>query len=62
MYRALTAAVALALFAGPAPAADLPADLAAAARAFDAAQIAGDGAAIAGLVADDYLLAPGAPQ
>ena len=35
---------------------DLPPDLAAAARAFDAAQVEGDGAALDRLLADDYLL------
>ena len=35
---------------------NLPADLAAAARAFDAAQVEGDDAALQRLLADDYLL------
>jgi len=35
---------------------DLPPDLAAAARAFDEAQVTGDGAALERLLADDYLL------
>lgn len=35
---------------------DLPADLAAAARAFDEAQVKGDGPALERLLADDYLL------
>lgn len=35
---------------------DLPPDLAAAARAFDTAQVAGDGAALERLLADGYLL------
>jgi ketosteroid isomerase-like protein len=35
---------------------DLPPDLAAAARAFDMAQVKGDGAALERLLADDYLL------
>lgn len=35
---------------------DLPPDLAAAARAFDMAQVKGDGAALRTLLADDYLL------
>jgi hypothetical protein len=35
---------------------DLPPDLASAVRAFDAAQVAGDGAALERLLADDYLL------
>lgn len=49
--------IALALAgAGPAQAVDLPADLAEAARAFDAAQVAGDAEAMRRLVADDYLL------
>jgi ketosteroid isomerase-like protein len=43
-------------WAVPASAAELPADLAEAARAFDAAQVAGDAAAMKRLVADDYLL------
>lgn len=34
----------------------LPPDLAQAAEAFDAAQVKGDGAALAGLLADDYVL------
>jgi ketosteroid isomerase-like protein len=36
--------------------ADLPPDLAVAARAFDQAQVKGDGAALRALLADDYLL------
>lgn len=36
--------------------ANLPPDLAAAARAFDQAQVKGDGAALQALLADDYLL------
>ncbi len=40
----------------PAAASDLPADLAAAASAYDAAQVAGDAAALDRLVDDDYRL------
>jgi ketosteroid isomerase-like protein len=47
---------ALLAWSAPVCAAELPADLAEAARAFDAAQVAGDGAALGRLVADDYLL------
>ena len=41
---------------------DLPPDLAAAARAFDAAQVQGDRAALERLLADDYLLVNSADQ
>jgi len=44
------------LLAVPAHAEPLPPDLAAAAHAFDQAQIKGDGAALGRLLADDYLL------
>jgi ketosteroid isomerase-like protein len=47
---------------GAALAAPLPADLAAAAHAYDAAQVNGDRAALERLVADDYLLVNGAGQ
>ena len=43
-------------------AAPLPADLAAAAHAYDAAQVNGDRAALERLVADDYVLVNGAGQ
>jgi len=56
-------AAALVLSAGSAlaesPYHRLPADLAAAAEAYDAAQIEGDGAALQRLVADDYVLVSG---
>lgn len=49
--------LALALVAIPGPAAaELPADLAAAARAYDAAQVAGDAAALGRLLDDGYVL------
>ncbi|HVJ00491.1 MAG TPA: nuclear transport factor 2 family protein [Sphingomonas sp.] len=51
--------LALALMAAPQQMPDypnLPADLAAAAKAFDMAQVTGDGAALERLLADDYLL------
>lgn len=41
---------------GPAAATDLPPDLAAAVRAYDAAQVAGNRAELERLLADDYLL------
>ena len=47
---------------GLAHAAPLPADLAAAAHAYDAAQVNGDRAALERLVADDYVLVNGAGQ
>ena len=59
--RALLAAAAL-LTPGLAVAAPLPADLAAAAHAYDAAQVNGDRAALERLVADDYVLVNGAGQ
>jgi ketosteroid isomerase-like protein len=52
--------LALALSAAPALAAPLPADLAAAAKAFDAAQAGQDRPALERLMADDFLLANGA--
>lgn len=60
-FRAILAA---ALLAAPAlaQAAPLPADLAAAAHAYDAAQVNGDRAALERLVADDYVLVNGAGQ
>lgn len=62
LRRSLFAAFA-ALFAlgcaHPAQADDIPADLAAAAAAFDQAQITGDRAALERLVADDYVLIGG---
>jgi len=65
MLHLPTALIALALaLAGPSVAlADpLPADLAAAAHAYDAAQVNGDRAALERLVADDYVLVNGAGQ
>lgn len=57
MKRTLTMAAAAALLAAePAFAAKLPADLAKAARDYDQAQIKGDGAELARLLADDYIL------
>jgi len=58
------AILAAALLAAPAlaQAAPLPADLAAAAHAYDAAQVNGDRAALERLVADDYVLVNGAGQ
>ena len=50
----------LLLAASPALAAPLPADLAVAAKAYDAAQIGQDRAALERLLADDYLLVNGA--
>jgi hypothetical protein len=61
MRIAICAAV-FALFAAagaPALAAPLPADLAAAAKAWDAAQLTGDRAALERLLADDYRLVNG---
>jgi ketosteroid isomerase-like protein len=61
--RALRAAIAaLVLLAAPtlALAGALPPDLAAAAHAYDAAQVQGDRAALERLVADDYVLVNGA--
>jgi hypothetical protein len=48
-----------ALIASPALAAPLPADLAVAAKAYDAAQLHGDRAALERLLADDYRLVNG---
>jgi len=63
MLRLPTALIALALAApSVALAAPLPADLAAAAHAYDAAQVNGDRAALERLVADDYVLVNGAGQ
>jgi ketosteroid isomerase-like protein len=59
--RAILAAVVL-LAPGLAVAAPLPADLAAAVHAYDAAQVNGDRAALERLVADDYVLVNGAGQ
>jgi hypothetical protein len=55
----ILAAAALAVLATPAWAAPLPADLAAAAKAYDAAQLTGDRAALERLLAADYRLANG---
>jgi hypothetical protein len=54
--RTAAAFVLAALAAAPALAAPLPADLAAAAKAYDAAQLSGDRAALERLLADDYVL------
>ncbi|HWU14507.1 MAG TPA: nuclear transport factor 2 family protein [Caulobacter sp.] len=63
MLRLPTALIALALAAPAVALADpLPADLAAAAHAYDAAQVNGDRAALERLVADDYVLVNGAGQ
>ena len=63
MLHLPTALIALALAApSVAHAAPLPADLAAAAHAYDAAQVNGDRAALERLVADDYVLVNGAGQ
>jgi ketosteroid isomerase-like protein len=63
MLHLPTALIALALAAPSVALADpLPADLAAAAHAYDAAQVNGDGAALERLVADDYVLVNGAGQ
>lgn len=59
--RAILAAAVL-LAPGLAVAAPLPADLAAAAHAYDVAQVNGDRAALERLVADDYVLVNGAGQ
>ena len=59
--RAILAAAVL-LAPGMVHAAPLPADLAAAAHAYDAAQVNGDRAALERLVADDYVLVNGAGQ
>lgn len=59
--RAILAAAIL-LAPGLAVAAPLPADLAAAAHAYDVAQVNGDRAALERLVADDYVLVNGAGQ
>jgi ketosteroid isomerase-like protein len=58
------ALIAAALLAAPAAAfaAPLPSDLAAAAHAYDEAQVQGDRAALERLVADDYVLVNGAGQ
>ncbi|GGL30548.1 nuclear transport factor 2 family protein [Caulobacter rhizosphaerae] len=56
---AITLALAVPTVALAAP---LPADLAAAAHAYDAAQVNGDRAALERLVADDYVLVNGAGQ
>jgi ketosteroid isomerase-like protein len=55
-------AAAVLLAPGLAVAAPLPADLAAAAHAYDVAQVNGDRAALERLVADDYVLVNGAGQ
>ena len=60
-HRTILIAAAL-LAPGLALAAPLPADLAAAAHAYDAAQVNGDRAALERLVADDYVLVNGAGQ
>jgi len=60
--RAFLAAAVLMAAPAVALAAPLPADLAAAAHAYDAAQVDGDGAALERLVADDYVLVNGAGQ
>lgn len=52
----IAAAAVLAMLAPPAFAAPLPADLDAAAKAYDAAQLTGDRAALERLLADDYVL------
>ncbi|MGR4862497.1 nuclear transport factor 2 family protein [Caulobacter sp. LARHSG274] len=63
MLHFRTALIAAALLApGASHAAPLPADLAAAAHAYDAAQVNGDRAALERLVADDYVLVNGAGQ
>ena len=53
------ALVLLSLLASPVLAAPLPADLAAAAKAYDAAQLSGDRAALERLLANDYRLVNG---
>ena len=63
LRTALIALIALALAVPTVALADpLPADLAAAAHAYDAAQVNGDRAALERLVADDYVLVNGAGQ
>jgi ketosteroid isomerase-like protein len=63
MLRFRTTLIALALALPTAAlAAPLPADLAAAVHAYDAAQVHGDRAALERLVADDYVLINGAGQ
>ena len=52
----LSAVALLAMPIAAAPSAEMPADLQAAAHAFDQAQMHNDGAALTGLLADDYLL------
>jgi hypothetical protein len=52
----LLSLTALALSAGPALSAPLPADLGQAAKAYDQAQLTANGAALGRLLADDYLL------
>ena len=52
----LSAVALLAMPIAAAPSAEMPADLQAAAHAFDEAQMHNDGAALARLLADDYLL------
>jgi hypothetical protein len=54
--RALIVSVAAAILSAPAAAAELPTDLAQAAATFDAAQVAGNAAALGRLLADDYVL------
>ncbi len=63
MLNFSTVAITLALAIPTVALADpLPADLAAAAHAYDAAQVNGDRAALERLVADDYVLVNGAGQ
>jgi ketosteroid isomerase-like protein len=63
MLNFSTVAITLALAVPTVALADpLPADLAAAAHAYDAAQVNGDRAALERLVADDYVLVNGAGQ
>lgn len=63
MLHFRTALITVALLTpGLAFAAPLPADLAAAAHAYDEAQVKGDRAALERLVADDYVLVNGAGQ
>jgi ketosteroid isomerase-like protein len=59
-FRAALTAVALLAAPTAVLAAPLPADLAAAAHAYDEAQVKGDRAALERLVADDYVLVNGA--
>jgi hypothetical protein len=56
IHRIFAGACGALVLAGAAQAADLPADLAQAARDYDAAQAGGDRAALERLLADDYLL------